>query len=444
MDPRLTPSTDVRLARRDAVLAGVARASAWLSEPQPWEHLVPEALAFLGDAAGVSRVYVFEVEVRDGREVVNQRFEWCAPGVEPQIDNPDLQGVPMEGAFGRWGDVLRTGGSLYGDIQDFPSSEQPLLESQGIKSLIVQPVFAGTRWWGFIGFDACDQAKSWERLEVDTLHIASLLLGAAIHRQEREELLRHSQKLEVLGRVAGSVAHDLNNFLTVIAGAKQMLEDELALMGSRTAVTDSLCSMLDHAVTRADALTKRLLAFSRRHPSAPVLVSPMKLVREDEPLLKQAVRHRATLQIIEETIRRPIAPVAVDPTQFSQVLLNLVVNSRDAMPDGGQLTIHVSTVDSMEQPAFKDEIPEGSWSLIRVSDTGSGMPPDVLASAFEPFFTTKSRERGTGLGLATVKGVVEGARGHIRVSSRVGIGTEFRIYLPAAGDAASGERLDSA
>jgi signal transduction histidine kinase len=339
--------------------------------------------------------------------------------------------VPLDTAFGRWGEVLRGGGSLFGDVEDFPEAERPLLEAQGIQSLIVQPIFNGPHWWGFIGFDACDQVKSWERLEVDTLHIASLLLGAVIHRQEREERLRHTQKLEVLGRMASSVAHDLNNFLGVIASTKQLLEDELWQTGARTAATDSLCEMLGQAVKRADALTGRLLTFSKRQPSVTAVACPLRLVREEEPLLRQALRNKAQLTIGDDSQRRPVWPVLIDAAQLSQVLLNLVVNARDAMPSGGEVRVLVSTVDAAESPAAEDAIPPGRWSLIRVADTGCGMPPEVLESAFEPFFTTKEREHGTGLGLSTVRTVVDDARGHVRVSSTVGAGTEFRIYLPA-------------
>jgi signal transduction histidine kinase len=424
-------STEAKLARRDAVLAAVTRASELLSEPRPWEVLVVEALRELGEATRVSRVYIFEVERRNGIEVVSQRFEWCAPGNTPQIDNPSLQGMPLDDGFARWGELLRVGQPVFGDIGDFPESERPILEVQEIKSILVQPIFEGSRWWGFMGFDACEAVHSWERVEVDTLRIAALLLGAAIHRQNRESLLRESQKLEALGRMASSVAHDLNNFLIVIAGAKQLLQDEVHSLGIHSHEVDSYSSMIDQAIARANALTTRLLEFSKRRTSAPAIVSLPELLRNEEPLLRQAMRGRARLRIVDDCARRAIASVRIDPTELAQVAFNLVVNACDAMPSGGEIVIDVSTVASSERPACTDQIPDGEWTLLRVIDDGEGMSADVLAQAFEPFFTTKAANQGTGLGLSTVKRIVQAAGGHICVSSTPGRGTEFRVYLPA-------------
>lgn len=428
-----THSPEAKLARRDAVLAAVTRASERLSEPQPWATLVDEALRILGEATRVSRVYVFEVDHREGVECVSQRFEWCAPGVTAQIDNPGLQGVPLEAAgYVRWSELLRAGEPVFGDIEDFPESERPLLELQEIRSILVQPIFEGSRWWGFMGFDACDAVQSWERAEVDTLRIAALLLGAAIHRQTRESQMREVQKLEALGRMASSVAHDFNNVLMVIAGATELLKGELEATDARHLAEGPHAVMIDQALERASTLTRRLLEFSRRRTGRPQVVCPLELLRREEPLLRQAVGPRVQLRIFQGGDGRPIAPVRIEPTEFAQVVLNLAVNARDAMPTGGELIFDVSTVDASDSPASFDLMTEGRWTLLRVADCGDGMSPEVLAHAFEPFYTTKGRDRGTGLGLSTVQGIVTAAGGHIRVSSTVGRGTEFRVYLPAA------------
>ena len=424
-------STEAKLERRDAVLAAVTRASERLSEPQPWETLVPDALKMLGEATRVSRVYIFEVDRRDGIDVVSQRFEWCALGVTPQIDNPSLQQMPLDAGFSRWGEVLRVGQPVFGDVDDFPESERPILELQEIKSILVQPIFEGNRWWGFMGFDACAGIQSWERVEVDTLRIAALLLGAAIHRQNRESLLRESQKLEALGRMASSVAHDFNNFLVVIAGTKHLLEEEMASAGIQTSQTHAFGTMIDHAIERANALTSRLLEFSKRQTIEPRVVAPLALLQQEEPLLRQAIRGLASLRVTEQPHWRPVESIRIDPTEFTQVMLNLVINARDAMRSGGEIVIEVSSLDASEHPASTDQVTDGLWTLIRVIDPGEGMAADVLAHAFEPFFTTKPRDQGTGLGLSTVKRIVHAAHGHIRVSSTLGHGSEFRVYLPA-------------
>lgn len=435
-------STEAKLARRDAVLAAVTEASERLSEPQPWETLVPDALRILGEATRVSRVYIFEVERRDGIDSVSQRFEWCANGVTPQIDNPSLQRMPLDAGFTRWGEALRSGQPVFGDVEDFPESERPILELQEIKSILVQPIFEGNRWWGFVGFDACGSPQTWERVEVDTLRIAALLLGAAIHRQNRESLLRENQKLEALGRMASSVAHDLNNFLIVIGGAKQLLEEELQALGARTPATQSYGAMIDQALERAGALTRRLLDFSRRQSSAPRVVCPLELLRQEEPLLRQALRGEARLRIASVDPTREIARVRIDPTELTQVALNLAVNARDAMPAGGVVEFEVRSLDAFERPACVDGVSNGLWTMIRVRDEGEGMSDEVLAHAFEPFFTTKPRGQGTGLGLSTVKTIVHAARGHLKISSTPSKGTEVRIYLPAESVAAGPNSRD--
>lgn len=441
MDPSRSdarPSADSRLARRDAVLAAVALAAERLSGTPPWESLLPQALRVLGESTAVSRVYVFEVEMQGGIEVVSQRFEWCGAGVAAQIDNPELQGVPLEAAgFTRWAELLRAGGAVYGDIGDFPESERPLLESQEIKSLLVQPIFTGNRWWGFIGFDACAAVQSWDRVEVDTLRIVALVLGAAIHRQGRDAQLRETQKLEALGRMAGSVAHDFNNVLMVVAGAMELLKSDLEARGDYSTAHGPHCTMIEQALERAGTLTRRLLEFSKSRGGVPQVVSPLDLLRREEPLLRQALGRSVSLRIIHGGDGRPIAPVRIDPTEFAQIVLNLAVNARDAMPHGGELLFDVSTFDTAELPGGYSP-PEGRWTLVRVIDSGDGMAPEVLKQAFEPFFTTKPPERGTGLGLSTVHGIVTAAGGHISLTSTPGRGTEFRIHLPVAREAGIG------
>jgi len=300
----------------------------------------------------------------------------------------------------------------------------------------VQPIFEGKRWWGFMGFDACAGTQSWERVEVDTLRIATLLLGSTMHRQTRDAQMRETQKLEALGRMASSVAHDFNNVLMVVAGSMELLKGELEASGAWAHARGKYCGMIDQALERAGSLTRRLLEFSRRQTGSPQVVSPLELLQREEPLLRQAIGTRVQLRVFHGGDGRPIAPVRIDPTEFAQVALNLAVNARDAMPAGGELVFDVASVKGSEQPAVVDGVPDGVWTLIRVIDCGEGMTPEVLAHAFEPFFTTKPRERGTGLGLSTVQAIVTSSGGHIRLSSTVGRGTEFRIYLPIAKPAA--------
>jgi signal transduction histidine kinase len=383
-------------------------------------------------------LYIFQVE-RDGDiEYLSQRFEWCGRGISPQIDNPDLKRVPLEEAgFGRWGALLRKGKPVFGDIEDFPSSERPLLESQDIKSLLVQPILVSGVWWGFLGLDSCKTTQSWERFEVDQLRIVSLLLGAAIDCSIQGEQLLRAQRLEVLGRMSSGVAHDFNNVLLVISGAVDLLQG--ALNSSPVEITSARgsCSMIEQALDRARTLTRRLLDFSKRRSGRPIVVSPLDLLKKEEPLLRGSLRSSIRLDIVAGDLSRPIAPVLIDPTEFAQLALNVTVNANDAMTHEGELRFEVSTPDPSDPSLELDTIPAGQWSLIRVSDSGVGMPPEVLAHAFEPFYSTKPDDKGTGLGLSTVSSIVAAVGGYVRVSSILGRGTEFRFYLPAlTGDAA--------
>jgi PAS domain S-box-containing protein len=246
-------------------------------------------------------------------------------------------------------------------------------------------------------------------------------------RVELEEQLRASQKLEAIGRLAGGIAHDFNNLLTVIGGNCEFLASELATGSDARALLDEIRD----ASARAAALTRQLLAFSRSQVLAPQVVDLNEVVTRVEGMLRR---------LLGEDIRitTRLAPdldcVRVDPVQIEQVLLNLALNARDAMPGGGALTIetHEFELDEGFVLRHPDASP-GRHALLRVVDTGAGMTPEVKARVFEPFFTTKPLGKGTGLGLATVFGVVKQSHGHIQVESEPGRGARFDIYLPAIG-----------
>jgi signal transduction histidine kinase len=421
--------SDALLRRRDAILAAVAFTAERMSEAAPWRELLPGVLRTLGEATRVDRVYVFELTRRERDESwVAQRFEWVAEGIKPQIDNPELQEVPLHGAgFSRWGRLLERGLPVVGDLDEFPESERPLLESQSIRSLLVQPIFVGPRWWGFMGFDACRSTQSWAEVEVNALRIAALVLGSTILQTEREAQFRQVQKMDALGRMAGGVAHDFNNVLMVVSGGVDLLRSDLERAGPLSETRSNHLQLVDQALRQAAGLTRRLLDFSRRREGQPQVVPPLELLRHSAPLLAQAAGATIRLEI---SGGEPVGRVRIDPVQFEQVTLNLVVNARDAMPRGGQIRMEVESVDVESPSAIADRIPPGRWVLVRVRDSGEGMSSEVRERVFEPFFTTKSIERGTGLGLSTVYGIVTGAGGQVAVSSELGKGSEFRIYLP--------------
>jgi two-component system cell cycle sensor histidine kinase/response regulator CckA len=241
-----------------------------------------------------------------------------------------------------------------------------------------------------------------------------------------EEQVQQTQKMESIGNLAGGIAHDFNNLLTVIIASSE-------LVGERVPADTDAAEPLEEiraAAMSASALTRQLLTFSRRQILVPVVVNLNEILEGFWKILRRLVEENVALEF---RLAPEVVPVRVDPSQIEQVLLNLVANARDAMPDGGMVTIETSpvTVEAAGHSTHPD-VPAGNYVLLSVSDTGLGMTPEVQTRLFEPFFTTKPRGRGTGLGLATVYGIVKASGGHISVHGQQGVGTSFRIYLPVA------------
>ena len=241
---------------------------------------------------------------------------------------------------------------------------------------------------------------------------------------EAEEGLRQSQKMEVLGQLTGGVAHDFNNLLQIVIGNLDMLRRHLPDEPARLRrATDNAFAGAERAAT----LTQRLLAFARRQPLAPKPVSPNVLVAGMSDLLHRTLGETVAVRT------RPAAEdwlVEVDANQLESALLNLCVNARDAMADGGTLTLSIENLTLAEPIGGQSVVPAGDHVLIAVTDTGEGMPPEVVARVFEPFFTTKEVGKGTGLGLSMVYGFVKQSGGHIHIASEAGAGTTVRVYLP--------------
>ncbi len=238
-----------------------------------------------------------------------------------------------------------------------------------------------------------------------------------------EEQLAQSQKMDAIGRLAGGVAHDFNNLLTSILSAAEFAGE--AVPEGSPARED--LAVVREAALRASQLTRQLLAFARKQVVAPRVVSLNGLLLETERMLRRMVGEDVE---IATRVSADVWPVKVDPAQLQQVLVNLAVNARAAMPRGGRLVFETRNVQVAPEPAEAREMPPGDWVLLSVSDSGSGMSSETMARIFEPFFTTKEAGRGTGLGLATVYGTVKQAGGHISVSSELGRGTRFDILLP--------------
>jgi PAS domain S-box-containing protein len=264
------------------------------------------------------------------------------------------------------------------------------------------------------------------RIGSDARSEMAVFIRDVTERRALEEQLRQSQKLEAIGRLAGGVAHDFNNILMSIMGAADLLLMELGpddpARGEATEVKQS--------VLRGAALTRQLLAFSRRQASRPRLFALGEVVGGMESMLRRLIGPEIEFDI--DSVGEPVCVMA-DPAQIEQVILNLVINARDAMPKGGRLTLRVETLTVGETAALAHvEGHAGRYARLSVADTGTGIDEATRARLFEPFFTTKEQGKGTGLGLSIVYGIVRQSSGYITVVSEPGRGATFMIYLPAA------------
>ncbi|QFU15512.1 PAS domain S-box protein [Microvirga thermotolerans] len=245
-------------------------------------------------------------------------------------------------------------------------------------------------------------------------------------RKELEEQLRQSQKMEAIGQLTGGIAHDFNNLLTGIIGSLELLQARIAQ--GRYEKVARYAEGAIAAAGKAAALTHRLLAFARRQPLDPRPVNVNQLVASMEDLIRRTTGEAIR---VEFETQPDLWWTRCDPNQLENALLNLVINARDAMPDGGRLTIATSNVELGERElAAQGDAAPGQYVVLRVTDTGVGMAPDVRDRAFDPFFTTKPLGQGTGLGLSMIYGFAKQSEGHVRIHSEVGEGTTVRIYLP--------------
>ncbi len=276
-----------------------------------------------------------------------------------------------------------------------------------------------------------DEAVVVRDLSGKPLYVQGYLLDiTSVHEAETErrrleaELL-HSQKMEAIGRLAGGIAHDFNNLLTAITGYSELIVSDLDPSSSLARDVEEI----KRAAEQAGAMTQQLLAFSRRQVLQPVLLDMNEVIGHMEKMFQRLIGEN--IELVTE-LAPELAMIRSDRGQLEQVIMNLVVNARDAMPNGGKITVETKDVTLDTDEAARLNVPAGDFVLTTVSDVGFGMDEETMSHIFEPFFTTKEQGEGTGLGLATVHGIVEQSSGAIQASSQIEKGSEFLVYLPAA------------
>ncbi|MCO5167722.1 MAG: PAS domain S-box protein [Planctomycetes bacterium] len=371
-------------------------------------HTAEEGLRKLSRAVEQSPASILITDPDGAIEYVNPRFEdvtgWRADevlGKNPRLLKSGL--TPREVYAELWA-TITAGGAWQGELHNVRKDGAPLLESATIAP--IRDADGAITHFVAVKEDITARRAAEEEL-----------------RRTREQLLQ-AQKMEAVGRLAGGVAHDFNNLLTVIEGYTRLAMDPLPAGDPARRKLEQVV----RAAERAAGLTRQLLAFSRRLPASPRVVEPGALVRDMTGMLRRLLGERVALRV---EAAPDAGEVTIDPGQLEQVVMNLAVNARDAMPDGGALTIEVAAEDLGPGDAALGRR-AGRWVRLAVIDTGVGIDAATRARLFEPFFTTKPAGQGTGLGLATVHGIVEQAGGFMTVESAPGAGARFEVHLPRA------------
>ena len=317
---------------------------------------------------------------------------------------------------------------LLNDLEDVKKDLSPrsyeFAKKMKVKSMICCPIVYEDESLGILAVDNIKSKRPLLQRDLNLLMGIALQIGSRIHNIQLESHLRQVQKMEAVGNLAGGIAHDFNNILTTILGYSQMVSIKLAPEDPMRKMVDSI----HNAGIKASSLTHQLLAFSRKQVLE-MKVSNLNIIVEDmNSMLTRLIGEDILLKTF---LAKPIGNIMADSSQIGQILMNLVVNARDAMPNGGRLTIETGDIFLDEKYAANlSYVTPGAYSMLSVTDTGKGMSPELREKIFEPFFTTKQLGKGTGLGLSTVYGIVKQHHGYIHVYSELGHGTSFKIYLP--------------
>lgn len=415
---------DAETSKRGYLLTG---AEPYLEPYRAAVAAIPDALEtlkkdFAGDPAVAGKVATLE-------GTVAERLAEMAEVIDRYRSGSDAAGDLIRGEEGKkLTDEIR---ALLADMQRTESAAlamrlgeaQQVAEWQRYASVVGGAAIVALGLFGFVDLRRRMRAIADAYAEIDAANAA--LRAEMATRQEAEAQVRQMQKMEAVGQLSGGIAHDFNNMLAVIMSALNLIQRKLAR--GETDIGKFVDSATD-AVNRAAALTQRLLAFSRQQPLSPRSVDANRLVSGMSELLRRALGAGVS---VETVLAGGLWRTYADVSQLENAILNLAVNARDAMAEDGRLTIETANAHLDDAYARAHaEVQPGQYVMIAVTDTGSGMTPDVLARAFEPFFTTKPVGKGTGLGLSQVFGFVKQSGGHLKIYTEPGQGTTIKIYLP--------------
>ncbi len=426
-DVRDERAQDLAMHSRDAILQTISNAATRYLADDDWDDSCNQLLKELGEATGVSRVYIFEGHYdADERLLFSQRYEWVAAGISPEIANPELQNLPMEEAgYGRWLNLLSRGRLVAGQVRDFPVSEQELLTSQDIQAIAVVPIFTGSKWWGMMGFDECTGPREWGVAETEALRTVAGLFGLATERREaardaraKRDTIAHEARLVAMGEMASGVAHEINQPLGAISN---YCETGLAALAAGDRDGEILERTLRGAASqaqRAGEIIRRLREFVRKGDTTRTRVDLNELIEETISLVAHDARAR-NINVLDEC-DADLPPVTVCRIQIQQVLFNLLRNSMEAIEE------HEEGLD--RKVCVRSARPNPHLVRIDVRDTGPGIDPHGAAWIFQPFETSKPG--GMGLGLSISRSIIEAHGGALSVDMSFRGGACLQMSLP--------------
>ena len=389
------------------------------------------ALGRIGRTANVESVALFLIE--ENRETVSCDYEWCASGISPIGDS--LQALPLIGFPWLMFQFAEAGGLAINNLSVVPDQAtmtRQVLEMRDAKSVLFIALTEGDKIVGFVAAIMISEEKRWNAHDISMMRLCAGVLHSVLKRMrietDKEQLqmqLTQSQKMEAVGKLSGGIAHDFNNMLQPIIGYADMLISRYEVEGEEIIELREI----RRAAVRAATLTRQLLAFSRKQIIKKVKLDINQEIEDMQNMLDRIIGENIHLKT---DLAEELSLIHADPGQMEQVLMNLVVNARDAMIEGGLVRIETDMVQLTEESAItrKDPSLVGDYVCIRVTDEGGGIAENVVNRIFEPFFTTKGLD-GTGLGLSVVYGIIEQHQGGIYVESKENEGTTFSIYLPA-------------